>query len=373
MRPLALTLPVADGTDVLQGGVYDAQTELMRARASSTEEDGGQERPGKRSRTTVQQVAERYRVFLADNPAPEGRFAENRLERHASRQVEAIGTGFRHALRDLVALTGPYCAYCDTPERAALAAEPMLPVKWFPDQAFDPATILPICPACLAARGAQPRLDQGVAAAVLDPGQYLWPNRFGADNRAGGDLPFRVQLVDHGAFGWSKRPLTYQEIEDLQDAFLDGRVWSTTEEDPSGPGRPFAVNRKRERVYVSSVLVAHPNHPLAPAAQRFIELFRLNGFQLPYGSAVFDRRVQSRTFCHLRARSWRKRLNKAVADSAGGRAAPEVQALLGRIADVAASEGHWAVWVTVFAGIPGFQQALAAKMPGTLSREWRIA
>lgn len=379
MRPLEFIFPTSPGRRLEDGGVYSEQEELHRESPTSVLRDDAstEEPPAKRRRLpTVETWIADYVKFLNDKVPDDGKFPTGSSE-EALRFATAIGTGYRKALRDLVKVTGPYCAYCDTIALASLQAAPMLPPKWYPDRAFHPQNILPACPACLEARGNRPVWVKNGADAAMDPANILWPNRFGSDQRLQGRLPYTYVLCKVDAskraaqslvrLGEAAVPLNKYEIKDLLRAYEIGRLWITDARIRGiHPGVPYVVDRQGNRTYIASLLSSHKDHPLGQGALNLIELFGLNGF-FPTGASAdwLDLRLQSRTICHLRAMTWHDRLNR---QSVAGKRLDMIE-MIGRCA---AAAGHWGVWVKVFAGIPGLQAALAQFMPGTLKQDLEV-
>lgn len=74
--------------------------------------------------------------------------------------------------------TGQYCAYCDAAVYSGIQAEPILPVNWFPNQAFDLENQLLTCPACRSAKGDEPGRDAGSAHDLMKGSRIAWPQLY---------------------------------------------------------------------------------------------------------------------------------------------------------------------------------------------------
>lgn len=317
------------------------------------------------------------------DPGQQWDSAANRQK--AERLQTKIGAGYEDAARSLISQTGQYCAYCDAPVFSDLRAAPILPLRWFPAQAFNFDNQLLTCPSCRGVKGENPPRTDGAADALRDTTHLAWPHLFAQGLQDDALLPFRYDLVK---LRWNFGVPTVVQLigQDEMDVLLrDYRlgyvrveradlskcgqvlVWppgsdpdSDLERDESQPPlpEPYAVG-----VWLSSTSTGRP---IEAGVQRLIDLLQLNTIAGGGRGDGLDRRLELRTMAYFRALDMRERIRTILA-------LPDAD-LLERVLELwratIQATGFWGVWLSVFRDVPDIQSKLAALLPGTAARVW---
>lgn len=323
-------------------------------------------------------------TLLAEHWDPVQKWDSNASRLKAQRLQAKIGVGYEDATRSLINQTGHYCAYCDAPIFSNLRAAPILPLRWFPAEAFDYNNLLLLCPACRNVKDSNPLRSAGSASELQDTTYLAWPHRVAQGMLDGALLPFRYDLVRlTWTFGGPRADfLEREEIDSLLHSYRNGYVRVER-----------AENLKRGRVLVwppgseidsdvdldeSQTLPPDPTaigvwlspsstgRPIEAGIQRFIDLVQLNTKATFHGSEGLDRRFELRTMTYLKALDLRDRMVSVLALGDTD--------LLERILDLwrctIQATGFWGVWLSVFRDVPDIQIQLAALMPGTATPTW---
>ena len=370
-----------------------SQDEQLDRSLFEMEDSEGEERLEKRRRaldTSVSRKLNDLNTLLADHWDPGRQWDSSANRQKARRLLNKIGTGYEDAARSLISQTGQYCAYCDAPVFSDLRSAPILPLRWFPTQAFDYDKQLLMCPSCRAAKEERPSRVDGSADVLLDSNHLAWPQFFAQRLLDGALLPFRYDLV---WLTWTFGPprvsriIGQDEIDSLLRSYRHGYVrveranlfkrgqvlvWppgSDTDSDLDWDEfQPPPLEPTPVGAWVSSTST---DRPVEAGVQRLIDLLQLNGIARSDQVDGLDRRFELRTMAYLKALDLRERIVSvwALRDTD-----PEANDLLDKIMDLwrptIQATGFWGVWLSVFSNMPDIQSHLAALMPGTDARTW---
>jgi hypothetical protein len=322
---------------------------------------------------TVENISRELEDLIANhwNNRLKGKWDSKADEGKAKRLRLDIGAGYINATRSLIAQTGQYCAYCNTPVFSDLQAQPVLPADWFPRQAFDYDKMLPACPSCREIKKDSPGRNWGYVSQLLDPAVYAWPHLYWKNSVNGAVLPFRIDLVEllEPSFIASNiRQISDSEIAYLIRLYRMGRI-SVLRSESFGNGR-VVVNMPDGKIrpiaaWISPKMV---DMQADAASDNLIKLLKLNEIGTVFMPNTLDRRLELRTMAYLKALDLRERLSCANESGDERLYARFIELLRHTVR----TTGFWGVWLSVFKNVPDIQQFLRTIFPGTSNVLWKV-
>lgn len=336
-------------------------------------------------------------------PAGWSDVASKNKGRKLKRSIEPmLRSAHREPTARLIALTGPYCAYCEAAQQTGLEADPIKPAMLFPLEALEPAGLLLACPACRdskkramkRANGIRP-LDRSSVGLIWDrvPIRPAWPHLYWKELGAT-RLPFANRLYSsHEARSVGNPVLSRERERSLVEAYRRGRirvdrsrsprlvltfgdVADRTNETPPVPQGDRAQARRRIEMRRRSkrpesdraeqdvplyltVRIEPVDGPLGRSAAETIRLLDLNGD----AHGRDDRRQELRTGAYLSALDFRDRFDSLALIPGSG---PDVTAMCDLLAEAVRATGFWSVWADVL-GDSNLELDFNDLLPGTVA------